>query len=152
MSILRLKSVYDSTYGTGEATRVEVYIAVWSSVEINVGIMCACLTTLRPLVARLFPKSGLSTADMSSTSGTSTTHADSLPSCELMDVSGKFSSTEEVKDVEMALENHVAPDAEDEPAIERRAQRPDMGRRDTVETVGTVETMNEDYYHRYGVQ
>ncbi|PGH19269.1 hypothetical protein AJ80_04136 [Polytolypa hystricis UAMH7299] len=30
--------------------------AAWSAVECNVGIICCCLPTLRPLVARLFPR------------------------------------------------------------------------------------------------
>ncbi|KIN03370.1 hypothetical protein OIDMADRAFT_118236 [Oidiodendron maius Zn] len=29
---------------------------LWSAVEVNVGIMCACITTLRPLLKRLVPK------------------------------------------------------------------------------------------------
>ncbi len=28
----------------------------WSAVEVNLAIICACLTTLKPLVARFFPK------------------------------------------------------------------------------------------------
>ncbi|KAE9379595.1 hypothetical protein N431DRAFT_500120 [Stipitochalara longipes BDJ] len=34
---------------------------VWSSVETSVGVICACLPTLRPLFMKLFPKSGFET-------------------------------------------------------------------------------------------
>jgi hypothetical protein len=29
---------------------------LWSSIELNTGILCACLPTLRPLLSLLFPK------------------------------------------------------------------------------------------------
>ena len=54
MSILRLQSLVaisnseDQTYDNAPA-------ATWSSVEINVGIICSCLPCLRPLVARFPP-------------------------------------------------------------------------------------------------
>jgi hypothetical protein len=38
-------------------------VAYWSAVEVNLAIICACLTTLKPLVARFFPKLLGSTAD-----------------------------------------------------------------------------------------
>jgi len=53
-SILRLHSLYiavDSKDPTWDKTGT-VY---WSAVELNVGIMCASMTTLRPLVCRIFP-------------------------------------------------------------------------------------------------
>ncbi|KAK3896661.1 hypothetical protein C8A05DRAFT_20412 [Staphylotrichum tortipilum] len=31
-------------------------VAYWGAVEVNLAIICACLTTLKPLVARFFPK------------------------------------------------------------------------------------------------
>jgi hypothetical protein len=30
-------------------------VAAWSSLEINVGIICACLPTLKPIVDKMFP-------------------------------------------------------------------------------------------------
>lgn len=39
----------DPTYGLAT-------IAKWGSVEVNLAIVCACLTTLKPLIARLFPR------------------------------------------------------------------------------------------------
>lgn len=31
-------------------------LAIWGSVEVNLAIICACLTTLKPLIARVFPR------------------------------------------------------------------------------------------------
>jgi hypothetical protein len=31
-------------------------LAIWGSVEVNLAIICACLTTLKPLIARMFPR------------------------------------------------------------------------------------------------
>lgn len=31
-------------------------MTIWSCVELNIAIICACCMTLRPLVARLFPR------------------------------------------------------------------------------------------------
>ena len=30
--------------------------AIWSSLELNIGIMCSCLPTLKPYVVRIFPR------------------------------------------------------------------------------------------------
>ncbi|KAF4630698.1 hypothetical protein G7Y89_g7435 [Cudoniella acicularis] len=54
-SIFRLrvlqKSTYsrDTTWDFGDAS-------IWSAIELNTGITCACLTTLKPLVAQFFPR------------------------------------------------------------------------------------------------
>jgi hypothetical protein len=31
-------------------------VAYWGAVEVNLAIICACLTTLKPLITKLFPK------------------------------------------------------------------------------------------------
>jgi hypothetical protein len=31
-------------------------LAIWGSVEVNLAIICACLTTLKPLIVRMFPR------------------------------------------------------------------------------------------------
>lgn len=31
-------------------------LAIWGSVEVNLAIICACLTTLKPLIVRTFPR------------------------------------------------------------------------------------------------
>ncbi|KAH8725893.1 hypothetical protein GQ44DRAFT_207239 [Phaeosphaeriaceae sp. PMI808] len=55
VSILRLQSLVaisnseDPTYDNPPA-------ATWSSVEINVGIICSCLPCLRPLLNKCFPR------------------------------------------------------------------------------------------------
>jgi hypothetical protein len=54
-SIIRLHSLYTVAHST-DYTWNNVGAATWSSVELNVGITCACLPTLKPLVNRFFPK------------------------------------------------------------------------------------------------
>jgi hypothetical protein len=62
VSILRLHSLYiisiskDPTFDNSNA-------AIWSVIEMNVGIICGSLATLRPLISRLFPKLLSSKAD-----------------------------------------------------------------------------------------
>ncbi|KUM65522.1 hypothetical protein ACN42_g1566 [Penicillium freii] len=49
--LLSLKQISDST----DPTYDNVGAASWSAIECNTGIICACLPTLKPLVARIFP-------------------------------------------------------------------------------------------------
>jgi hypothetical protein len=55
VSILRLHSLYivsiseDTTWANTEA-------AIWSSIEVNTGIVCASLPTVKPLISRIFPR------------------------------------------------------------------------------------------------
>lgn len=55
VSILRLQSLYVISRAK-DVTWANPLAAIWSSVEINTGILCSCLPTLRSCVARLFPK------------------------------------------------------------------------------------------------
>jgi hypothetical protein len=54
-SILRLHSLYVVSVAT-DITWDNVGAATWSSIELNIGIICACLPTLRPLLIRVFPR------------------------------------------------------------------------------------------------
>ncbi|KAH7245728.1 hypothetical protein BKA59DRAFT_476161 [Fusarium tricinctum] len=57
MSILRLSAVVQA--GAGHSINVTwdyVVISKWSTIEANVGIVCACMPSLRILLVRLFPK------------------------------------------------------------------------------------------------
>lgn len=54
-SILRLHSLYIISKSK-DITWDNVGAATWSSVELNVGIMCACLPTYRPILNRYFPR------------------------------------------------------------------------------------------------
>jgi hypothetical protein len=54
VSILRLHSLYLATITTDPSWE-NVGVANWSAVELNTAISCACLPTLRPLIARFFP-------------------------------------------------------------------------------------------------
>lgn len=47
-------------------------ISYWGAVEVNLAIICACLTTLKPLLVRLFPK--LLGTSMASRYGTTPGH------------------------------------------------------------------------------
>lgn len=53
-SILRLYLLYKFSVGT-DTTWDPTGTATWSSVEINVGIICGSVGTLRPLLSNLFP-------------------------------------------------------------------------------------------------
>ncbi|EMC94277.1 hypothetical protein BAUCODRAFT_54373, partial [Baudoinia panamericana UAMH 10762] len=54
VSIARLATVI-TTSAEGKFVQSGVWAIIWSVVEANVGIICACLLALRPLVAHLFP-------------------------------------------------------------------------------------------------
>ncbi|KAL1959711.1 hypothetical protein VTO42DRAFT_1297 [Malbranchea cinnamomea] len=55
MSILRLHALYVISEST-DWTKDNVGAAMWSMIELNTGIMCACLPILKPLITRFFPK------------------------------------------------------------------------------------------------
>lgn len=54
VSVARLATVY-LTAQHGDYVRSGVWAVIWSAVEANVGIICACLLALKPLVAKLCP-------------------------------------------------------------------------------------------------
>lgn len=53
-SVLRLKSLYEISVAS-DTTWVNGAAAAWSSLEVNVGIICASLPTLRKPLSRYFP-------------------------------------------------------------------------------------------------
>lgn len=56
VSILRLQSLVKFGADSLNPTREFFDVALWSDIEINVGIICACMPSLRLLLVRLFPK------------------------------------------------------------------------------------------------
>lgn len=54
-SALRLKSVI-TIARSPDPTWDNVSAAIWSSVEVNVALICACIATLKPLVSKYLPK------------------------------------------------------------------------------------------------
>ena len=54
-SLLRLRHLYVLAKSK-DLPWDNVQAATWSNVEINLGIICACLPTLRPLIRRFFPR------------------------------------------------------------------------------------------------
>lgn len=56
VSILRLQSLVQFRSDTINPTWDYVNVAIWSDVEVNVGIICVCMPSLRLLLTRLFPK------------------------------------------------------------------------------------------------
>jgi hypothetical protein len=54
ISIVRFKSLYEISVST-DVSWDNVPIADWTAVECNIGIMCACLPTLKPLLSRFLP-------------------------------------------------------------------------------------------------
>jgi hypothetical protein len=55
VSILRLQSLLQFANSTN-LTWDNLAVTTWSTVEINVGIICACMPSLRVLLVRIFPK------------------------------------------------------------------------------------------------
>ena len=55
ISILRLRSLYLVSVST-DVTWDNVGAATWSTVEVNVSIICACLPALKPLIRWVFPR------------------------------------------------------------------------------------------------
>ncbi len=54
-SILRLRSLYLLSIST-DLTYDNLDAAIWSCVEVNVGLLCACVPTLKPLISGLIPR------------------------------------------------------------------------------------------------
>lgn len=55
VSVLRLVWIYPISITT-DVTYESPLSALWSNVELNVGILCSCLPTLRSCMTRLFPR------------------------------------------------------------------------------------------------
>ena len=55
ISVLRLKSLVHFAVSTNP-TWDQLEVIQWSNIEINVGIICACLPSLRVMLVRVFPK------------------------------------------------------------------------------------------------
>jgi len=68
VAILRLHAVYVIS-NSSDTTHDNVAAAYWSSVELNTGIICACMPTIRPIIAKMFP-TWLGTAPRRSTAET----------------------------------------------------------------------------------
>ncbi|XWW97979.1 hypothetical protein V2A60_005975 [Cordyceps javanica] len=56
VSILRLRSLVTFGAESQNPTWEFLDVALWSDIEINVGLMCTCMPSLRLLLVRLFPK------------------------------------------------------------------------------------------------
>jgi len=55
VSIIRLRSLIHFAASTNP-TWDYLSVSMWSTIEINVGIVCACMPSLRILLVRVFPK------------------------------------------------------------------------------------------------
>ena len=55
ISILRLQSLYAVSH-TDDISWNNPLAAIWSSTEVNVGILCSCLPTLKGSITRIFPR------------------------------------------------------------------------------------------------
>ncbi|KAL2867866.1 putative MFS monosaccharide transporter [Aspergillus lucknowensis] len=53
---LALRKIHLQNYGAGDFSWYASLSFMWSVVEVNVSVMCACVPSLKPLVARLVPK------------------------------------------------------------------------------------------------
>ncbi|KIX03446.1 uncharacterized protein Z518_06998 [Rhinocladiella mackenziei CBS 650.93] len=54
-AILRLHALYITSVST-DLTYDNVGAATWSAAELNVGIMCACIPAMRPIISLIFPR------------------------------------------------------------------------------------------------
>lgn len=64
VSIVRLQFIVDLGSSTNP-TYDQTEVSIWSTIEINVGIICASMPSLRILMVRLFPRLGGSSYDSS---------------------------------------------------------------------------------------
>ncbi|KAF2027850.1 hypothetical protein EK21DRAFT_39709, partial [Setomelanomma holmii] len=55
ISIVRLEQIMAATKTT-DASWASARTAYWSAIELNVGILCACLPTLRPIIKKYAPR------------------------------------------------------------------------------------------------
>ncbi|KAI4861832.1 hypothetical protein F4820DRAFT_460636 [Hypoxylon rubiginosum] len=55
-SVLRLVSIYQLLRVPTDPSSGGVALGLWSGVELTLAVICACLPTLRPVVARVFPR------------------------------------------------------------------------------------------------
>ncbi|KAK0337115.1 hypothetical protein LTR91_006437 [Friedmanniomyces endolithicus] len=56
VSILRLESIYAASHSLKDTSYNSSLAALWSSLEVNTGILCSSLPTLKTLLSRLFPQ------------------------------------------------------------------------------------------------
>lgn len=86
-SIVRLKAVIRFRSDTLNPTRDVYDLAVWSAVEINIGLICVCLPSLRQLLVKQLPPLLASTRrryTRQSSSAQLNQHWNVLPSTEMM--------------------------------------------------------------------
>ncbi|KAI1080956.1 hypothetical protein F5B20DRAFT_537974 [Whalleya microplaca] len=58
---------------TTDVTYTEAILGVWSIIEVNLGIICACAMRLKPLAVKYFPQLGLFSSNSRSTAKSSST-------------------------------------------------------------------------------
>jgi hypothetical protein len=56
ISIFRLHSLIENGWSSPNQTWVKFDVALWSTIEVNVGIICACMPSVRSLLVRIFPR------------------------------------------------------------------------------------------------
>ncbi|KAJ2905737.1 hypothetical protein MKZ38_004604 [Zalerion maritima] len=57
VSVLRLIGLYQISFAPAyDRSKHGISIAVWSSIEINIAMICGCLPMLKPLLVRIFPR------------------------------------------------------------------------------------------------
>ncbi|KAI0885154.1 uncharacterized protein GGS22DRAFT_139567 [Annulohypoxylon maeteangense] len=66
-SVMRLVSIYELDTTT-DPSEGGIRLGLWSGIESNLAITCACLPTLRPVIARVFPRLLLSATSHSAPS------------------------------------------------------------------------------------
>jgi hypothetical protein len=54
--IISLVRTLQFAHGMANAARSVVIVGCWTMLEVNIAVICACLTTIKPLLARMFPR------------------------------------------------------------------------------------------------
>ncbi|KAI3323480.1 hypothetical protein HD806DRAFT_496829 [Xylariaceae sp. AK1471] len=54
--IISLVRSLQFVHGMAKPARATVIVGCWTMLEVNIAVVCACLTTIKPLLARVFPR------------------------------------------------------------------------------------------------
>ncbi|QSZ35672.1 hypothetical protein DSL72_006794 [Monilinia vaccinii-corymbosi] len=91
--VIVVKDIYETTTGSRDVRGVETNAMVWSYVEVGVGVVAACLPTLRPILGSRTPESLINSVR-------SVVTLDSLSSSARRRAAASQESTAELKDYE----------------------------------------------------
>lgn len=135
-----VSAITKTRLGTGTDFAYNASIALmWSAVEVNVGIICACIPTLKPLIKRILPS--MITDHSKTSSGTDKDKGASFSSQVRDDeMPHRMESIEIPTGVQPQRQARVGGDAEQQMSMMDFLTTPEMGQRRTQEQ--QMDTMN----------